>query len=126
MAALTRAEVMNARDPTVDSGNAAIDVPRGTHARGTCARVVPMKPTGFTPTDPQDHPQSDPQDGLPEGRDPVDGDADVLAAQLMSLWAELDRQGAVVNRIPLDAHPDILRARIEHEARRIRALRERP
>lgn len=48
-----------------------------------------------------------------------------LAGQLTALWAELERQGAVVNRIPLDSHPALLEVKIADEARRVRALRER-
>lgn len=48
-----------------------------------------------------------------------------LARELMGLWEELGRQGAAVNRVPLDSPPEVLRARVTHEARRLRALAER-
>ena len=48
-----------------------------------------------------------------------------LAVHLMDLWAELERQCAVVNRVRLDAPPEVLRARIAHEEKRLRALAER-
>lgn len=55
------------------------------------------------------------------------GDEDLrpLRRRLMHLWAELERQKAVVNRVPLDSPAEVLRARIAHESRRLRALAER-
>jgi hypothetical protein len=118
--ALTMTEVERARNPPLRVADPTPDAPQAD------ARVVPMKPTGFTTTGPQDHPQSG-EPATPEVDEPPTSDAPrALAVHLASLWAELHRQGAVVNRIPLDAHPDVLTAHIEHEARRIRALRERP
>jgi len=117
MNALAKVEPLHAQTGPAEATNQGDG-----HAPDEPARVVPMRPTGSTTSDPQGHPQNGPQDSHSE----VTPSDPVLAAQLESLWEELARQGAVVNRVPLDAHPDILRARIEHEARRIRALRERP
>lgn len=103
MTALTMAEVQRARESPPPDGETAV--------------VVPMRPTGFTPIDAQGYPQTSPQ-VAPNRSDP--------AGQLAGLWAELERQGAVVNRIRLDSHPDLIAAKVDHEARRIRALRERP
>ena len=48
-----------------------------------------------------------------------------LARQLMELWHELERQDAVVHRVPLNSPAEVLRARIAHESKRLRALAER-
>jgi WhiB family redox-sensing transcriptional regulator len=47
--------------------------------------------------------------------------------QLLALWDALAARGAVVHRLDIDALPDdIIDALCEHEARRVRALHERP
>jgi hypothetical protein len=47
------------------------------------------------------------------------------AEHLVALWDELERQGAVVTRVALNAPVDVLRSRIFHERRRLRAIAER-
>ena len=52
------------------------------------------------------------------------GDTD-LARELLGLWSELLTYGAKVTQVPLDSAPEVLRARIFHETRRLRAIAER-
>jgi len=48
-----------------------------------------------------------------------------LARELLGLWSELLDHGAKVSQVPLDSSPEVLRARIFHETRRLRAMAER-
>jgi hypothetical protein len=124
MTTLTRAEIMAKARRDALSGRRPQGWGRRRRTQPTrdSTPVIHTPSTGESPEDRQGCPSSGPQADSAQ----VDDVAIVLAHQLETLWDELARQGAVINRVPLKAHPDLLRARIEHEARRIRALGERP
>ena len=53
------------------------------------------------------------------------GDTTDLARELLGLWSELLTYGAKVTQVPLDSAPEVLRAHIAHDRRRLRAIAER-
>lgn len=47
-----------------------------------------------------------------------------LGRELCGLWSELLALGAKVTQVPFESSPELLRARVAHERRRLRALAE--
>lgn len=52
-------------------------------------------------------------------------DVNELGRELCALWSELLALGATVRQVPFESSPEVLRARVAHERRRLRALSER-
>lgn len=48
-----------------------------------------------------------------------------LAAELAAVWSELLSLGASVTQVPFDSPTEVLRVRLAHDRRRLRALAER-